>query len=1056
MSCRACGIELLENARFCHGCGAPVARPETRAEYKQVTVVFADVVHSMDIAAAVGAERLREIMAELVERSARVVERYGGTVDKFTGDGIMAVFGAPIALEDHAVRACYAALAIQQQAMQLAAEVKRRDGLDFALRVGLDSGEVIAGEVASSAGGYTAVGEHVGLAQRMESAAPPGGVLLSESTARLLEHTAVLGDPESVLVKGIDEPVLARRLLGMHSPHAGARPGDAPLVGRGWEIAAIEANLQRSVDGYGSAVALVGPPGIGKSRLVRETATKATSHGADVFWAFCESHTSDIPFHAVVQLLQAVVGLPALSHEAARNRLRDRLRDADEDDIALFEDLIGVRSPTAALPKIDPDARQRRLSALVKAAAVARETPALYIVEDVHWIDDASDAMLADLLTVIPQARAMVLITHRTEFHGALSRVPGAQTLTLAPLSNTDTVELARELLGPDPSVDELIGTVTARSAGNPFFTQEIVRDLVERGVLVGERGAYRCPQGGAEVSVPATLQATIAARIDRLHPPAKRTLGAAAVIGMRFDTELLSSMGVDPIVDELLQAELIDQVTFTRHPEYAFRHPLIRTVAYESQLKADRTAMHRKLAAAIESRDTSADRNAALIAEHFESAGDLRPAYGWHMRSAAWSQSRNIAASMTSWERASRVADELPVDDEERLNLQIAPRTMLCANSFRIRNRNLAAEFQELQDLCDQAGDKRSMAIASVGSIGEDLIEGRAAHAARTANELLTLVESIGDPTLTVGVGVIVTAVKMVVGEIGEVLPWVDTLIDQADGDQTMGDYVIGSPLAWAYAIRSTARWWVGLPGWREDFDRAIEMAKDADPISKAAVMTHTYYNGIGCGVVVADAEAFRNIDEALQSAEQASDDIALALALLTKSNALHQDPTQREHGNELLMQVREMICEGRYYRTMLPVIDARDAEVRLWRGDRDALSQLRASLDDLYTTRVLGFCPWATELLVGALLEGGATADVEKAIPEADAAVERLSTHPVLDGSVIRDLALLRCRALLARARGDAAAYRERATRYRDLATTLGCEGHIKTAAAMLGTGL
>ena len=214
-ACRTCGTEPLENARFCHGCGSPVQDGDTRAEYKQVTVLFADVVHSMDIAAAVGAERLREIMAELVDRAAAVVQRYGGTVDKFTGDGIMAVFGAPVALEDHAVRACLAALGVQEEAKQLAVEVRERDGVDLQLRVGLNSGEVIAGEIGSGPFGYTAVGEQVGMAQRMESVAPPGGVMLSASTARLVEGAATLGDAELVQIKGADEPVPARRLLGM-------------------------------------------------------------------------------------------------------------------------------------------------------------------------------------------------------------------------------------------------------------------------------------------------------------------------------------------------------------------------------------------------------------------------------------------------------------------------------------------------------------------------------------------------------------------------------------------------------------------------------------------------------------------------------------------------------------------------------------------------------------------------------------------------------------------------------------------------------------------------
>src|SRR5271168_3421013 len=203
-ACRTCGTEPLENARFCHGCGSPVQDGDTHAEYKQVTVLFADVVHSMDIAAAVGPERLREIMADLVDRASAVVQRYGGTVDKFTGDGIMAVFGAPAALEDHAVRACLAALGIQEEADQLAADIRRRDGIELLVRVGLNSGQVIAGEIGSGPFGYTAVGDQVGMAQRMESAAPPGGVMLSESTARLVWHATLLTDTEEVHIKRVD------------------------------------------------------------------------------------------------------------------------------------------------------------------------------------------------------------------------------------------------------------------------------------------------------------------------------------------------------------------------------------------------------------------------------------------------------------------------------------------------------------------------------------------------------------------------------------------------------------------------------------------------------------------------------------------------------------------------------------------------------------------------------------------------------------------------------------------------------------------------------------
>ena len=212
-ACGTCGTAALrDDAKFCDECGAPIAQPHKVAEYKQVTVMFADVAHSMDIAAAVGTERLREIMTELVTHAAAVVQRYNGTVDKFTGDGIMAVFGAPAALEDHALRACLAALGIQEEVTRLAAEVKDRDDIDLWLRVGLNSGQVIAGEIGSGPLGYTAVGEQVGMAQRMESVAPPGGVMLSESTAQLVEDAAVLGEPEMVHIKGGHVAVPARRL----------------------------------------------------------------------------------------------------------------------------------------------------------------------------------------------------------------------------------------------------------------------------------------------------------------------------------------------------------------------------------------------------------------------------------------------------------------------------------------------------------------------------------------------------------------------------------------------------------------------------------------------------------------------------------------------------------------------------------------------------------------------------------------------------------------------------------------------------------------------------
>ena len=366
------------------------------AEYKQVTVLFADVVRSTDIAAAVDMERLREIMTELIERSAVAARRYGGTA-VYNGDGVMALFGAPVALEDHAFRGCLAALAIQEEANRLAAEVARRDGVTLRLRVGLNSGRVIAGEIGSGSLGYAATGETVGFAQRMESAAPPGEVMLSEATARLVEHTVNLAEPEWVHVKGADEPVSAHRLLQIKPRDDLVRRSESRLVGRRWEMAALDAIVDRAIGHRGGVVNVVGPPGIGKSRVAREAAALAAGRGVEVFWAFCESHTADIPFQVVARILRAGIGIVDLDGQAARARVRERLPDADAQDLLLLDDLLGIADPEVPLPDIDPDARRRRLTALINAASLARTEPALYIIEDVHWIDAVSESMLADV-----------------------------------------------------------------------------------------------------------------------------------------------------------------------------------------------------------------------------------------------------------------------------------------------------------------------------------------------------------------------------------------------------------------------------------------------------------------------------------------------------------------------------------------------------------------------------------------------------------------------------------------------------------------------------------
>jgi class 3 adenylate cyclase len=1050
-ACRTCGTQARESARFCDGCGSPIAPASERAEYKQVTVLFADVVQSMDIAAAVGTERLREIMTELVDRTAAVVQRYGGTVDKFTGDVIMAVFGAPVALEDHAFRACLGALDIQAEAAKLAKEVQAREGIALQLRVGLNSGEVIAGEIGSGALGYTAIGEQVGMAQRMESAAPPDGVMLSGSTARLVESAAVLGETEMVHIKGAEDPVPARRLLSMAAERQSTIPLESTLVGREWELATVAALLERSTGGRGSVIGVAGPPGIGKTRLAGEAVQLAKDRGVEVFSTFCESHATDVPFRVVARLLRAVTQVSGLDEQTARARVRERFPAADPEDMLLLDDLLAIADPAGELPKIDPDARRRRLTALINTAQLARTQPAVFVIEDVHWIDEVSESMLADFLAVIPQTHSLVLLTYRPEYDGTLQHAARAQTLALAPLSNAETSTLVAELVGPNPSVSQVAAIIAERADGNPFFAQEITRELAERGVLEGERGHYTSSVEVGEIHVPATLQATIAARIDRLDPKAKHTLAAAAVIGSRFSCDLLASLGIDPSVEELINAELIDQVRFTPSAEYAFHHPLIRAVAYESQLKSDRAELHRRVAAAIETRGPgSADQNAALIAEHLEAAGDLHAAYGWRMRAATWATNRDIAAARLSWERARKIADSLPAEDPTRAAMRIAPRTMLWGTAFRVVVHVADDRFEELRELCAAAGDKASLAIAMAGLAVDHAYQDRVREASQLASEAMSLAESVGDPTLTVGLFMPMVYAKMESAEWCEVLRWSQTVIDLADGDPSKGNYLFGSPLALAFTTRAMGRYFLGRPGWPDDLRHGLAMARSADPLSYATVVTYAYGPGIAAGVLRPDDRAMGETEDALRIAERSGDDLALAFARLTLGLALvhHQTAAELDRGNRLLTEVSEVFLHRGHNLADLAIVNIYLARERARRGDRDeAIPLMRAAVGHMVRQgQLLQWGIMATGVLVETLLDRGAEADVA----EAEAAIERLAAAPTDDGSALRDIHLLRPRALLALAHGDEAGYRDFADRYRDMAKTLGFEGHIAWAEA------
>jgi hypothetical protein len=546
-------------------------------------------------------------------------------------------------------------------------------------------------------------------------------------------------------------------------------------------------------------------------------------------------------------------------------------------------------------------------------------------------------------------------------------------------------------------------------------------------------------------------LQATIAARIDRLPPEAKRTLSAAAVVGSRFNLDLLTALGIEPAIEGLVGAQLIDQVRFTQQYEYVFRHPMIRTVAYESQLRSDRAQLHRDLAAAMQERQPdSIDENAALVAGHLEAAGELCRAYDWHMRAGMWSLKRDITAARLAWEHARQIADALPVDNADRLAMRIAPRTLLCGSGWRGDYADTSSRFEELRELCRLTGDNASLAIGMTGLLGEHYMHGRLSDASRFANEQMALVESISDPALTVALSGSACAIKHETAEFADVLRWSNRVIELAGDDPAKGNIFIGSPLGVAFAQRGFARWALGRPGWHDDFDRAIATSRATDPISYAMVVNTKYTPGITAGALVASETALTEISEALRIAERSADDVALGLSRTALGVALvHRDSTEeRAYGLDMFEQLRDMCIHEHYYMSVLHFGQVYIARETARLGDLEGAKQLlRSSADHLLKVGQLGAFIPATATLVEVLLQRGDDADVA----EAEAAIERLAAAPADEGLVIIEIWLLRLRVLLARAHRDEVAYRDLRDRYRAMATELGYEGHMKWAEVM-----
>jgi class 3 adenylate cyclase/tetratricopeptide (TPR) repeat protein len=587
-------------------------------ERKQVTVLFADLKGSMELLADRDPEEARQLLDPVLERMMAAVHRYEGTVNQVMGDGIMALFGAPIAHEDHTVRACYAALAMQEAIRRYSEEVRLRHGVEVHIRVGLNSGEVVVRAIGSDLHmDYSAIGQTSHLAARMEQLAPPGSIRVTAETVRLAEGFVQVKPLGPVPVKGLTAPVEVCELVGA-SPvrwrfQAAVARGLTPFVGRETELAALQHALARAEAGHGQVVAVLGEAGVGKSRLVYEFVHSHRTQDCLVLESASVSYGKATPYLPVIDLLQRY------AHVEERDDARTMrakvtgqvltLDDALQETIPALLALLDALPEDSPFQQLDPPQRRQRTLDALKRVLVheSQAQPLLLVCEDLHWIDAETQALLDSLVESLPTARLLLLVNYRPEYqHGWGSKTFYTQ-LRLDPLPPAGAAEVLQALLGNDPGLTPPKPLLIARTEGNPFFLEESVRTLVETGILLGEPGAYQLAQTLPTIHVPATVQAVLAARIDRLPPEEKQLLQTAAVIGTEVPLPLLQAIAELPeaalhrSLAHLQAAEFLYETRLFPDYEYTFKHALTHEVAYSMLLQERRRMLHAQIVGALE-----------------------------------------------------------------------------------------------------------------------------------------------------------------------------------------------------------------------------------------------------------------------------------------------------------------------------------------------------------------------------------------------------------------------------------------------------------------------
>jgi class 3 adenylate cyclase/tetratricopeptide (TPR) repeat protein len=1037
--CPSCGTSCSAAAKFCKKCRTPLdgqavaktserdprsytpkhlaekiltSRSALEGERKQVTVLFADVKGSMDLAEQVDPEEWHKIMDRFFAILSEGVHRFEGTINQYTGDGIMALFGAPIAHEDHAQRACYAAVHLRDELRTYAEELKRTRGLSFLVRMGINSGEVVVGRIGDDLRmDYTAQGQTVGLAARMEQLATPGCTYLTEHTAKLVPGFFQLRDLGSFEIKGMRDRLRVHELEGVGPVRTrldvSRARGFTKFVGRSSEIMALEAALERSVAGNAQVVGVVAEPGTGKSRLCYEFAERCRAGDIPVYEAHGVAHGKAIPLLPVLEFFRCYFGVT--EHDtprAARDKIAGRMLLLDktlEEGLPLMFDFLGVPDPDRPSLPLGPEARQQQFVEVSRRLARARSArePAVVLFEDLHWWDQASEEFIENLVAeVAPGNRTLVLLNFRPEYHASWMQRSYYQQLPLVPLGQEAIQELLAFLLGTDSSLRRLTELIRERTGGNPFFIEEIVQSLQETGVLAGTRGAYRLDKPLENIGVPATVQSVLAARIDRLPEQKKQMLQTASVIGKTFSEPILRRVAelgdgdLPAALHVLTSAEFLYQEALYPEVEYTFKHPLTQEVAYRSQLVERRARVHGAVARAIEERDSGKlGERAALLAHHWEHAGEAREAAKWHRRAAEWIGQNNSAEALRHWGSVRQLLDTLP-ETPDSLAERAAVRAQIMIHLARLDGLEdqAASLFREGKELAARSGDPHVFSQVLNGFGLLRYFTGALEEALDALLEATRRADETQDVGLRVAVRFGLSAAHISAGRLRDCLATAEEGIRLAQGNLDLGADRIGmSPSLSLSGLRGYALGLTGNP--REgacELDRVIELARTSQQLY--SVLVPRAFHVLRCEVTGEAAPALAHAREAVDYAGR----IGSAFGRIQAYLALGVANVMNHAWDDALEVLDEALAIGRERR--LQILEGRVlgvmAAAHFGLGDRTKTLELAGEAITVCRrrgTRIWEFSALLTRMRALREIQGAkATSEIEAALAEADAWLE------------------------------------------------------------------